>query len=150
MAEHHRFGQSTTTSRHKRLLPSGSLLGLRILYFVWGLGTWWFCLVVGVLSYGCSLIWVLGFEKDGIFAWVWWLDGCAWLTDSVLFKGRERWGGGGERGEMEMGIEMEESEGDLVCEKKYYNIEIHNSSNRVYLHDYYSRHIYTLAGMFKF
>ena len=36
-----------------------------------GLGTWWFCLVFGILSYGCSLIcvlfWVLGFEKGGIF-----------------------------------------------------------------------------------
>ena len=71
-----------------------------------------------------------------------------WPTLSCLKE--EKDGGGGERGEMEMGIEMEESEGDLVCEKKYYNIEIHNSSNRVYLHDYYSRHIYTLAGMFKF
>ena len=67
-------------------------------------------MVVGVLSCGCSLIWVLGFEKDGIFVWVWWLDGGGWLTDFVLFRGRER--GGRERGsEMEMEIEMEESEG---------------------------------------
>ena len=41
-----------------------------------------------------------------------------------------------------------------MWEKKYYNIEIHNYSNRVYLHSYYSIcvniHIYTLANTIEF
>jgi len=49
MAKHHGFSQSTTTN--KILLTLGSLLGLDFV----------------VLRCGCSLIWVLGFDKGGIF-----------------------------------------------------------------------------------
>ena len=53
---------STNQPPQQKASNFGSLLGL---------GTWWFCLVFGILSYGCSLIcvlfWVLGFEKGGIF-----------------------------------------------------------------------------------
>ena len=53
---------STNQPPQQKASNFGSLLGL---------GTWWFCLVFGILSYGCSLIcvlfWVLAFEKGGIF-----------------------------------------------------------------------------------
>lgn len=76
---------------------------------------------------------------------MWWLDGGGWLTDSILFKGREQereWDGDGDRygGEWE-----EEREGDLMWEKKYYNIEIYNYSNCVYTHLYASWYAWVLT-----